>query len=282
VSTHTVNINGIDLVYEKEGSGPPLVLLHGSNASAAYWETVLPHLMGDYACFVLEFRGHGRSARAPDGDYTTAACASDVAGFLQKVTGPAILAGQSMGGFVALEVAALHPALVRAVYSEDAIPECLIPSVGESPLVQMFKGLEEVARRRVAENASVAQHAYNLGQFAPFGPKWIDVMPPARLAFFARHSYETDPAFYASVGEPDPSVLDSPSAVSALLKCPIHVAHGNPEIGGIVPQESLDAFKAACGQVTATYFPNAGHEPAFAVPREYINDLKAFLAKVPA
>jgi pimeloyl-ACP methyl ester carboxylesterase len=102
VSVHTFTINGIDLVYEKEGSGPPLLFLHGGNTSAVYWEHIVPHFMGHYTCFVLEQRGHGRSGRSATVDYAMATLVEDCLEFVGSVVGPAVLVGHSMGGAVAM------------------------------------------------------------------------------------------------------------------------------------------------------------------------------------
>lgn len=101
MSTHTVNINGIDLVYEKDGTGPAVVFLHGGNVSGIEWEPVVPHLVGKYTCFRLDQRGHGRSARDPAVDYSFAAFAREAAGFLAQVSGPAFVVGHSQGGHAA-------------------------------------------------------------------------------------------------------------------------------------------------------------------------------------
>ena len=122
MSTHTVTINGIDLVYEKDGTGPPLVFLHGGNASAVWWEHVIPYVMDKFTCFRLEQRGHGRSGRAPDGDYRYSSMVDETIGFMDQVTGQAILVGQSQGGVVAMGVAAKRPDLARGVFLEDSVP----------------------------------------------------------------------------------------------------------------------------------------------------------------
>ncbi|HMO53159.1 MAG TPA: alpha/beta hydrolase, partial [Tepidiformaceae bacterium] len=102
MTVEAITIGGIPLVYEKEGSGPPLVFFHGGNSSAVQWEAVVPQFMGEYTCYVLEQRGHGRSGREPNADYRFAAMIEEATAFVDQVTGPAILVGQSMGGVVAL------------------------------------------------------------------------------------------------------------------------------------------------------------------------------------
>jgi len=115
VAEHTFHTGTVDLNYaEGEASGPPIVLLHGGSLR---WQSVMP-LIPDLAArwhvYAPDLRGHGRSGRVP-GRYRLQDYASDVALFLEQVvTAPAILFGHSLGGHVAILVAALHPELVRA------------------------------------------------------------------------------------------------------------------------------------------------------------------------
>ena len=105
---------------EVPGSGPPLVLLHGGSASWRSLELLLPDLAVHWHVYALDLRGHGTSGRVP-GHYRLSDYADDVSAFLARtVGGPATIYGHSLGGIVALLVAAHAPALVRAVVVGDA------------------------------------------------------------------------------------------------------------------------------------------------------------------
>lgn len=198
MSTHTVTINGIDLVYDKEGSGPPLVFLHGMNASFVYWEAVVPHLLDQFTCYTLDQRGMGRSGRAADGKYSADAFVDDCVAFLDEVTGPAILVGQSMGGLVGFGTAARRPDLVHALYSEDSVPYAYVrdPLANTAPILAFLRDMREIAGRRDAENWSLARYSTAIGRLTTFGPPIADMWPPATLAFFARNAYGCDPRCY--------------------------------------------------------------------------------------
>ncbi len=204
MSTHTVTINGIELVYDKEGSGPAVVFLHGGNASSVCWEAVVPHFMGEYTCYVLDQRGHGRSGRSSEKRYSLDDFAADCGVFLEKVTRPAILVGHSMGGMVALASAAQCPELVRAVYSEDAVLHLNTPfGQGETvAVVALFGALQSLAVDRERERWSPVKFAHEMGKLTVFGPPLASLWPPQTLAFFARVSQGCDPVAY-SANEPD-------------------------------------------------------------------------------
>lgn len=281
MTTYTVDVNGIGLVYEKEGSGPPLVFLHGMNASAVYWEAVVPHVLDHYTCYVLEQRGMGRSARAPNGEYSVNTFVDDCVAFLQRVSGPAILVGQSLGGLVAVAAAARRPDLVRAVYSEDSVPHAYAadPLADTSTILGFFKDMQQKALQRDAESWSVARYTHEIGRLTTFGPPLADAWPPATLAFFARNAYGCDPACYDADGELSAEETD---ALCAAIRQPLHVAAGNEVRGGIVSDLALERMRQLGVDFTVTRFENAGHMVSHSQPREFIDDLKAFLGRLPA
>jgi pimeloyl-ACP methyl ester carboxylesterase len=95
--------------YEWAGSGPNLVLLHGSGSYALQWEQVANHLDERLHVFALDQRGHGDSSR-PDGEYSADEGAADVHEFVKALgLGQIVIAGNSLGGRVAQVFAAEYP-----------------------------------------------------------------------------------------------------------------------------------------------------------------------------
>ena len=77
----------MSLVFEDEGKGEPLVLFHGSMASAPFWDILVPQLLVDHRCIRLEFPGHGRSDRSPTAAYSLSDQVDIAIKFLEEVTG---------------------------------------------------------------------------------------------------------------------------------------------------------------------------------------------------
>jgi pimeloyl-ACP methyl ester carboxylesterase len=105
---------------EGPSSGPPMVLLHGG-ASRGWqsFQSLVPGLFGRCHLYALDLRGHGKSGWTPGG-YTLANFADDIIAFVEERVGkPAILFGHSLGGRIALLVAAARPDLVSAVVVAD-------------------------------------------------------------------------------------------------------------------------------------------------------------------
>jgi 3-oxoadipate enol-lactonase len=101
--------NGIQLYYERHGSGFPLVLICGFAMTIEGWPSDRQPYAAHYHVVTFDNRGAGRSD-APPGGYTTAQMADDVAGLLDVLDiDHAHVFGASMGGHIALEFALRHP-----------------------------------------------------------------------------------------------------------------------------------------------------------------------------
>lgn len=98
---------GHRLVYEREGEGPGIVLVHGWCCNRSYLEPQFDHLCERHTVGALDLRGHGESEMSPDGAASIADFADDVAAVAAHagLEAPVVI-GHSMGGLVALECAA--------------------------------------------------------------------------------------------------------------------------------------------------------------------------------
>jgi pimeloyl-ACP methyl ester carboxylesterase len=97
------------LAYTRAGSGEPLVLLHGLGLSRQSWNPVVPLLTGSFDVIAIDLPGFGDSAPLAAEPHP-AAIAAAVARTLRDlgIESPHV-AGNSLGGWVALELAALTP-----------------------------------------------------------------------------------------------------------------------------------------------------------------------------
>jgi 3-oxoadipate enol-lactonase/4-carboxymuconolactone decarboxylase len=94
---------------------PVLVLLNSIGTDMALWDTSVPHLLPAFRLLRIDTRGHGASD-APAGDYTLAMLADDVVAVMDAAgVTQAAIAGVSLGGMIAMELALRHPARVTAL-----------------------------------------------------------------------------------------------------------------------------------------------------------------------
>ncbi len=103
-----------------EGDAATFLLVHGLASNARMWDGVAARLAEQgHGAVTVDLRGHGRSSK-PDGPYDVPAVADDVAALIGALSlDRPIVAGQSWGGNVVLELAARHPGAVRGIACVD-------------------------------------------------------------------------------------------------------------------------------------------------------------------
>ena len=109
------SIDGAQIHVDAHGTGAPLLFIHGLGSSGRDWEPQVPYFSARYQTLTCDLRGHGRSSRPP-GPYSIEQFARDVLVVLrQRDALPAHVVGLSMGGMVALELAAHNPERLRSL-----------------------------------------------------------------------------------------------------------------------------------------------------------------------
>jgi pimeloyl-ACP methyl ester carboxylesterase len=118
----TVRANGIDINYEVQGQGEPLVLIPYLAADQACYAFQVAEYASYFTCYTVDLRGAGLSGK-PVGTYTTELLADDVAAFMQAANvGRAHVAGLSLGAATGMWLAAKYPAMVKTLSLHSAWP----------------------------------------------------------------------------------------------------------------------------------------------------------------
>ncbi|ELR99532.1 alpha/beta fold hydrolase [Gloeocapsa sp. PCC 73106] len=104
---------GHSLYYVQRGKSkqgrPPLLLIHGFGASTDHWRKNIAELEQDFAVWTIDLLGFGRSAK-PAVTYSGNLWRDQIYSFITEVIQePVVLAGNSLGGYTSLYVAAQHP-----------------------------------------------------------------------------------------------------------------------------------------------------------------------------
>ncbi|MDH6246420.1 alpha/beta fold hydrolase [Mycobacterium sp. OTB74] len=113
VSAHMINAGGIETSYLEAGSGPPVIMLHGSGpgvSGTANWQYNIPVLAEKFRVLAPDLVGFGATERPMDIVYSLRAWTDQVWAFLDALgLERAAIVGNSLGGRIALQMATDHP-----------------------------------------------------------------------------------------------------------------------------------------------------------------------------
>ena len=164
----TVEVDGAELFYKEAGSGPPLLLIHGSGPDADGWGEAFDELARDHRVIAYDRRGFSRSGGEPSADWHRHG--EDAAALLERLdAAPAHVAGWSGGGFVALDLTLNHPTLVRSLtLIETPLYGRKRPTAG---LIRTFLRAKR-ARRREGDRAAAEAWLRYITGYRDGGSAW--------------------------------------------------------------------------------------------------------------
>lgn len=111
-----LDTGSVTLHYDRQGSGRPLLLLHGNGESSGIFDKAMPLLAERFTVYAIDSRGHGESS--PVSEYHYADMAQDIADFIRLLgLDRPIVYGFSDGGIIALLLAIRHPELIGGIIS---------------------------------------------------------------------------------------------------------------------------------------------------------------------
>jgi len=199
--TRQVSVNGVDLTYLEQGTGVPVVFVHGSFSDLRFWEPQRQAVARQYRFIALTQRYFGTAPWPDDGKHFAATThAADLAAFLRQLNaGPLHLVGISYGGIVATLVALEHRGLVRSL------------TVLEPGLVSLLADVPE-AKREIDERRKAFEP---IGSVAKAG----ETVQAAKL-FFEYVNNEGAGAFDKQPAAVRQMILDNARTVPLALSAP--------------------------------------------------------------
>ena len=242
-----IKINNVELAYARRGNGTPLVLLHGFPLDHHLWDDIAPLLEDRFDLILPDLRGFGESTTV-DAPYNMDDYASDIAGLLDQLgIQKAVVAGHSMGGYVALAFARLYPERVRGL--------ALISS-------QVLADPPDRKEGRYKSAADVAEKGIS-GVVETMTSKFTS---DARLQAIARSIMEKQkPDAYIGALKAMAERTDSTSSLST-FKFPVVVIHG--EADALIPVARAGEVKAALPDSYYIELKDTGHVPMLEAAKE--------------
>ncbi len=105
----TITLNGFNLAYIRHGKGTPHLLLHGYPLDHSIWDKTAGILDKNFDLILPDLRGFGASSTV-EAQYTLEDMSGDLLALMEKLgVSKAFVSGHSMGGYLALAFARLHP-----------------------------------------------------------------------------------------------------------------------------------------------------------------------------
>jgi pimeloyl-ACP methyl ester carboxylesterase len=142
-----VSKDGTIISYERRGSGPPLVLVHGISATAARWAAVTPGFAKHFTTYAVNRRG--REGSGDSGGYAIEREFEDIVALIESIGEPVDLVGHSFGGILALEAAMLSHNIRKLVLYEPSMLICRSVEGKDSEIARLKALLEEGDRSRL-------------------------------------------------------------------------------------------------------------------------------------
>jgi pimeloyl-ACP methyl ester carboxylesterase len=268
--THTVSVNGTTLAVETCGSGLPLVLLHAFPLDHRMWQRVLP--LADHLRLIIpDQRGFGGSVGGDDSTAEPASIgqlAEDVVGLLDAlhVSEPAVIAGVSMGGYVAQQVAARHPDRVHSLI--------LCDTKFAADTSEARAGRADLAARvgRVGQRILAEAMIPNLLAKAPTveSPSKRNAVEQLLHEMITRQPVATIQAALAALGQ-------RPDMTAAMQQCdrPVLLICGAEDT--ITPPAVMQAMEELLPRGRLLVVPEAGHLVPLEAPEIFCEAVLAFL-----
>ncbi len=253
-----------DAVVDDHGDGPPLVCLHGSLMDRTMFAPQARALADDYRVVAYDLRARTDRWRGP---YDLDDLVGDCWAVLDALDlGSAVLAGMSMGGFVAVRAALADPDRVEGLVLLDSMAEAYTEDEREEygDLAEGVRGADRMPREVAELSADLMFSERAHGEQPDLVERWTDRW----------HTYPGD-AVAAEIESwrTEPGVLDELGG----LDLPALAVHG-AEDTSIPPERARRTMEALDGRVET--IPGAGH-PANLERPEPVNDaLRAFLGDV--
>lgn len=268
IKEYSVTVNDIAYSCIESGSGPLLILAHGTFGGKRLMLPQVEYLSKSFRCVAMDWRGHGTSGYRPTG-WTVDDLVDDIALLIDALgEEAALLAGVSQGGAVGMRVALSYPHKIKGLVNMCGGPGGPPPAVVASldQFAQILAEEQDDSQRRNAAISFSSSHFH--------APGFVE-REPARFAeeisVILSHSRDS---VRLLPGVPKSYVDISPQL--ARVRCPTLILwaqyDGRPALGA--------TLAAAIPDAKLVTISNAGHHVNVDAPMATSAALEAFLVSI--
>jgi pimeloyl-ACP methyl ester carboxylesterase len=182
---------GIHLVADVWGEGPPVLLMHGGGQTRHAWGNTARALAENgWKAVSLDLRGHGESEWAMNGDYSFTAFGADCISVVDQLGGLPVLVGASLGGVSAI--------LAEGASDRDVSSGLVLVDIVHRPNPAGVQRIQDFMRSGLRGFATLEEAADAIAAYAPHRPKRVNpagLMKVLRLRRDGRWYWHWDPKF---------------------------------------------------------------------------------------
>jgi len=245
------------LAYGVHGSGPTLLLLHGLSHRRQAWDPVLPALTNHRRVVTVDLPGHGDSPPIPAGADVNQAILDGVDGMLDELApdeARAHIAGNSLGGWVALQLAARGRAASATALSPVGFGDTRFDQLLAKAVFRGSRAMVRANRARMP--AMLRNPVVRTVSLAPFFAKPWKVKPEAALA---------DSLSLADNAVVDPMLARGfPNETVVRTEVPVTIAWGRRDL--LLPVYQARRARRCYPDASVVVLPGLGHVPMWDAP----------------
>jgi pimeloyl-ACP methyl ester carboxylesterase len=271
----TATVGDVELYYEEQGSGDPLLLIMGLATDSTAWMLQRPAFAERYRTIVFDNRGVGRSSK-PAGPYTIRQMADDAAGLLDVLgVESAHVVGVSMGGMIAQELALRHARRVRRLVLACTFPEPddeVVRGRAES-LAQLGIGAEPNAQ--ISFGAIDPMMIFQTLLPKVFSPAFLQTQLPTLMQLFGG-ALQWGISVEAIMAQVDAVMGHRTTDRLHTITAPTLVLTGDSDL--LIPPANSDRIAAAIPNATLTKIAGGTHGFNFETPDVFNQTVLDFLA----
>lgn len=250
----TFNAKALKLNYVEYGasSGKALVMLHGGAWRWQEYLSLIPSLGRRWHIYALDLRGNGRSGWVP-GKYRLEDFADDITEFVGRLNAPVALVGHSLGGVIALMVAARCPNKVKGLIIEDV-----------ALTLENYRRIVDASRDmyRVWLNLKKsAQSEQELSLALAEAFKDHPGVTSTWFLFFAGCLWQLDPTYFNALLHDFEGFTKGYDykQILATIKFPVLFLRGETNLGAVMTDEEISWLQQNFSNVKCVLIEGVGH-----------------------